>query len=333
MSFLIFSARPLFVVFVLLVSLSETAISQDQNSLARRCFSITDVNERIDCLEAGGASSEAVPPPGANAARQPRVNPSFDCRAARGSIARAICGDATLSEWDFRMGQAFQQSLRLAKDRQAFLEGQRLWLVQRDSSCGSVADSAVWSCLLEMTKSRAAALEKAAATLVEVAPTVQASPTPAVPAMPQSRTQSALNEPTNNRSPTPPPAAQNVPSTSVSSGDKSSGVGDTGSGSLLLLIVFGFGLVIALSMFSAIRRKRHLIAKYGHEIAAKIIAHQVWQGMTEEQLTDSWGSPVDVGREIIRTKVKETWKYGQTGKNRFRNRVYLENGIVIGWKN
>jgi hypothetical protein len=64
-----------------------------------------------------------------------------------------------------------------------------------------------------------------------------------------------------------------------------------------------------------------------------IIARQVWQGMTDEQLTDSWGNPVDIGREIVRTKIKETWKYGQTGKNRFRNRVYLENGIVIGWKN
>jgi hypothetical protein len=54
--------------------------------------------------------------------------------------------------------------------------------------------------------------------------------------------------------------------------------------------------------------------------------------MTQEQLADSWGEPVDVGSEVTRAKTKEIWKYGQTGKNRFRERVYLENGIVVGWK-
>jgi len=323
MNSLIFCSRLLFVGCALLVASSVSAISQDQNNLARRCLSIVDVNERIDCLEAGGApNSEAAPP---STARQQRINPSFDCRAARSSIERAICADTTLSEWDFRMGQVFQQSLRLAKDRRAFLASQRLWLVQRDNSCGSIADSAIWSCLLEMTKSRAAALENATATIVEVAPTVQASPTLVAPAMPQSRTQSTLNEPLENRSSTPSPAVQKDSSTSTSSEDK-------GSGSLILLVAFVLGMAIALRMFSAIRRKRRLIEKYGQEIAGMVIARQVWQGMTEEQLTDAWGSPADVGREIIRTKIKETWKYGQTGKNRFRNRVYLENGIVIGWK-
>jgi hypothetical protein len=54
--------------------------------------------------------------------------------------------------------------------------------------------------------------------------------------------------------------------------------------------------------------------------------------MTVEQLVKSWGSPVDIDCEIVKTRKKETWKYGQTGKNRFANRIYLENGIVIGWK-
>ena len=54
--------------------------------------------------------------------------------------------------------------------------------------------------------------------------------------------------------------------------------------------------------------------------------------MNVEQLIESWGSPADIAREIVKTRKKETWKYVQTGKNRFANRIYLENEIVIGWK-
>jgi hypothetical protein len=81
------------------------------------------------------------------------------------------------------------------------------------------------------------------------------------------------------------------------------------------------------------KRRESLIATYGEQAADRILARQVWQGMTDEQLIESWGLPADKDTEIKRTTTKETWKYGQTGKNRFRNRVYLENGIVIGWKN
>jgi 16S rRNA C1402 N4-methylase RsmH len=77
---------------------------------------------------------------------------------------------------------------------------------------------------------------------------------------------------------------------------------------------------------------QRLVGKYGEEIAARIAARNVWQGMTVEQLIESWGSPADIAREIVKARKKETWKYVQTGKNRFANRIYLENGIVIGWK-
>jgi len=67
-------------------------------------------------------------------------------------------------------------------------------------------------------------------------------------------------------------------------------------------------------------------------VAEGILAGKVWQGMSNEQLLESWGNPADIDREVRRTKTKETWKYNQTGKNRFANRVFLENDIVIGWK-
>ena len=54
--------------------------------------------------------------------------------------------------------------------------------------------------------------------------------------------------------------------------------------------------------------------------------------MTSEQLLDSWGNPVDIDRDIYKTRIKETWKYNQTWRNRFKDRVYVNDGIVVGWK-
>jgi hypothetical protein len=224
------------------------------------------------------------------------------------------------------MGQVFQQALRLTKDRQSLLENQRLWLTQRDNSCGALADTAIWSCLLETTKSRAAALTKAISPTVEVPQTIQSPPAIIPPTTSQGRADPPLIEPRSNPSPPTSPNSQKGPS-------KISAEGDSNLTPVVLLVLLVFSAAIALRIVRNFRRKQRLVAKYGEEIAALIIARKFWQGMTEEQLTDSWGNPTDVGREIIRTRIKETWKYNQTGKNRFSNRVYLENGIVIGWKN
>jgi hypothetical protein len=94
-------------------------------------------------------------------------------------------------------------------------------------------------------------------------------------------------------------------------------------------------IVGGVAVFNSIQRRerrQNLIVKYGKEIAERILAKQVWQGMTNEQLIESWGAPADRDYEIKRAKTKETWKYGRTGKNQFSNRVYLEDGIVVGWK-
>lgn len=81
-------------------------------------------------------------------------------------------------------------------------------------------------------------------------------------------------------------------------------------------------------------RRENLIAKYSStEIADAIIAQKIWQGMSSEQLADSWGQPVDIDEKVYKTKTKETWKYGVMGRNRYHQRVYVENRIVVGWQN
>ena len=59
---------------------------------------------------------------------------------------------------------------------------------------------------------------------------------------------------------------------------------------------------------------------------------QLFQGMTKEMLQESWGEPDDKDEERLRSKLKQTWKYNQAGVNRYGVRVYLENDVVVGWK-
>jgi uncharacterized protein YecT (DUF1311 family) len=318
-----FFGHLMFAGLALLTALTSQAISQDRLSRTRHCLSIADINERVDCLETG-AAPDPTPAPTPAFPKQQNPTPSFDCRAARTSIERAICGDVTLSAWDSQMGQLFQQSLRLTKDRQSLLEGQRLWLLQREANCSALADTAIWSCLFEMTRSRAAVLARMTNSNAEVTPTNQPPPSPIPTAAPQTFTPGRSSEPVGNANPSSSQAIQKEVRTGTQSGDQSS--------SLIFVVVLVIIAAIALKILSTHLRRRRLSSKYGEEIANMIMARQVWQGMTEEQLTESWGNPTDVGREVIRAKTRETWKYGQTGKNRFSNRVYLENGIVIGWK-
>ncbi|MDI1265380.1 MAG: hypothetical protein PS018_19210 [bacterium] len=104
-----------------------------------------------------------------------------------------------------------------------------------------------------------------------------------------------------------------------------------------LVLIFGVGVAVwpankVMRCITRRNRREALAARYGDEDADKIMAGKVWQGMSQEQLVESWGNPVDMGREVRRSEIEETWKYGQTGKNRFANRVYLGNSVVIGWK-
>lgn len=46
---------------------------------------------------------------------------------------------------------------------------------------------------------------------------------------------------------------------------------------------------------------------------------------------DSLGQPADVDRKVMKTKIREVWKYFKTGKRRYALRITLENGVVVGW--
>lgn len=80
------------------------------------------------------------------------------------------------------------------------------------------------------------------------------------------------------------------------------------------------------------QRLAYLRSKYRDEkLVQQIFAGYFWQGQTEEQLMDSLGDPVAKDHKLLKTIDREVWKYQQTGVNRFRLRITIENGHVVGW--
>jgi uncharacterized protein YecT (DUF1311 family) len=332
-----------FLALLLLTLTSGVAASQDRSNSVRHCLSIVDVNERIECLETGSIPdplSLATP----NQASRARTLPSYERRLARTTTERTIRPDATPSQWDVRMGQALQQAVRKSKDKPSLLEGQRLWLVERNKRCGAPGDSTFAACSLEVTKQHVTAPSRKTTIVTAAATAASPSPLPSIPTSTVGRAPTTIELSTPKRELVAAGTVQPDSPAKTSPQEESSIIG-------VLFAAVGASLAfVALRVFRKFRRRQQLAAaqklfekqrdaewqllvgEHGEEIAARIVAHKVWQGMTVQQLIKSWGDPADIDCEIVKARKKETWKYVQTGKNRFANRIDLENGIVIGWK-
>jgi uncharacterized protein YecT (DUF1311 family) len=241
-----------------------------------------------------------------------RVGPSFDCRAASSSMERAICADSSLSEWDLRMGQQYQQAMRLRKpaDAQALLESQRTWILQRNSICGAVPGNAVWSCIVDMTKKRIATLSEPQLVTAQTTPTPQPSPASQPNPLQPNATPSSRIQPTPSQSNAP---KSNAPTTNAAS---------DGPNPLLVTLFILCAAIGGIAVFNNIRRRERLAAeqrrlaaerhrsvdKYGDAIADRILAHQIWQGMAEEHLVESWGRPAFLG-EPSAQNVRHVFRY------------------------
>ncbi len=105
---------------------------------------------------------------------------------------------------------------------------------------------------------------------------------------------------------------------------------------LIVIVVIGIVLVTAYKnkkrREEVERRRAALLAKYHDpQIVDKIMRHVFWQGQSQEQLLDSLGRPADIDQKVMKTKVKEIWKYNPMGSNRFGLRITIENSVVVGW--
>ena len=80
-------------------------------------------------------------------------------------------------------------------------------------------------------------------------------------------------------------------------------------------------------------RRRNLMKKYDDAILVdRLMRREIWEGQTESQLIDSRGLPVATDRKVLKTKTTETWKYKRIGRGQYAERIFVENGVVIGWK-
>lgn len=92
-------------------------------------------------------------------------------------------------------------------------------------------------------------------------------------------------------------------------------------------------LWFAIKVLSNRYRRWRLMRRYGDvDMVETMMNGQIARGMTLDMILDVWGQPADMDEIVMKTKTKRELKYDQKGKNRFGTRVYLENGVVVGWE-
>jgi hypothetical protein len=74
-----------------------------------------------------------------------------------------------------------------------------------------------------------------------------------------------------------------------------------------------------------LRHENSLISKYGHDVAQKLINQEYWIGMTQQQLIDSKGNPDKIEKEVLKTKTKKIFIYGNKSSGDY---FVFENNIV-----
>jgi hypothetical protein len=73
-------------------------------------------------------------------------------------------------------------------------------------------------------------------------------------------------------------------------------------------------------------RRNDLIKKYGQTNGEKVFQKQIWIGMTEAMLVDSWGSPEEINRTVTANLTRKQYVYPGY------QYVYVENGKVVAWQ-
>ncbi len=90
-------------------------------------------------------------------------------------------------------------------------------------------------------------------------------------------------------------------------------------------------LAFAFLTYLLVKRARLMMKSKDEELIERLMEEKFWVGQTKEQLINSLGEPLDVNQKVLKTKVKEVWKYEQTGKNRYGLKITLDDGVVVGW--
>jgi len=71
--------------------------------------------------------------------------------------------------------------------------------------------------------------------------------------------------------------------------------------------------------------REYFLKKYGKKIGNRILNGQVWKGMTEEMLRDSYGEPDNVNVNKQKWGVYSQWYYG-------KQIFFFKNGKLFDWE-
>jgi len=97
------------------------------------------------------------------------------------------------------------------------------------------------------------------------------------------------------------------------------------------IVILVLLLVITIRVKNSLKRSK-LIKKYQDEdLVSRIMQRTLWQGQTAEQVIDAIGEPKDIDEKVLKTKIKQTWKYFPSGRRRYGLRITLDDNIVVGW--
>ena len=103
----------------------------------------------------------------------------------------------------------------------------------------------------------------------------------------------------------------------------------------ITIIIVGAVVILAIVLVIGLnaRRRLKLMAKYNDQHAVDMImSKRIWEGMTEAQLIEAWGKPAEIDERVLKTKIAHVYKYNRSGKASFRDKVKLDDGVVIGWE-
>ena len=103
----------------------------------------------------------------------------------------------------------------------------------------------------------------------------------------------------------------------------------------ITIIIVGAVVILAIAVVIGLnaRRRLKLMARYNDQHAVDMImSRRIWEGMTEEQLVEAWGKPAEIDERVLKTKIAHVYKYNRSGKSSFRDKVKLDDGVVIGWE-
>ena len=103
------------------------------------------------------------------------------------------------------------------------------------------------------------------------------------------------------------------------------------------LLAWAFGAAASNEQRAAAEeaQRQHLAAlcqRFGPHLGPRVAAGELWQGQHSDMVLAGLGQPASVDEKVLKSKTKHTLKYYPGPSGRFGLCIFIENGVVVGWK-